>query len=151
MNYLYIRTVHQLLYKLATGWPAGLRCLAEFCFFAACSDRPRSSSSFLPTLVLGDHREVSRSGWIREKKLFLSRFEIWHYYCYIIIIIIIIIVCGLVVRVSGYRSRGRGFDSRRFQIFWKAAGLERGPLSLVRITEELPGKKRSGLGLENRD
>jgi hypothetical protein len=26
-------------------------------------------------------------------------------------------VCGLVVRVSGYRSRGPELDSRRFQIF----------------------------------
>jgi hypothetical protein len=26
-------------------------------------------------------------------------------------------LCGLVVRVTGYRSRGPGFDSRRFQIF----------------------------------
>jgi hypothetical protein len=26
-------------------------------------------------------------------------------------------LCGLVVRVSGYRSRGPGFDSRRFQVF----------------------------------
>jgi hypothetical protein len=26
-------------------------------------------------------------------------------------------LCGLVVRVSGYRSRGSGFDSRRYQIF----------------------------------
>jgi hypothetical protein len=43
--------------------------------------------------------------------------------------------CGLVVRVSGYR--GPGFDSRRFQVFWEAAGLERGLLSLVRTTEEL--------------
>jgi hypothetical protein len=25
--------------------------------------------------------------------------------------------CGLVVRVPGYRSRGLGFDSRRYQIF----------------------------------
>jgi hypothetical protein len=46
-------------------------------------------------------------------------------------------LCGIVVRVSGYRSRGLGFDSRRFQIFSVAAGLERGPLSLVRTTEEL--------------
>jgi hypothetical protein len=30
-------------------------------------------------------------------------------------------LCGLVVRVSGYRSRGPGFDSRSFQIFWEAA------------------------------
>jgi hypothetical protein len=26
-------------------------------------------------------------------------------------------LCGLVVRVPGYRSRGHGFDSRRYQIF----------------------------------
>jgi hypothetical protein len=44
---------------------------------------------------------------------------------------------GLVVRVSGYKSRGPGFDSRGFQIVWEAVGLERGPLSLVRTTEEL--------------
>jgi hypothetical protein len=25
--------------------------------------------------------------------------------------------CGLVVKVPGYRSRGPGFDSRRYQIF----------------------------------
>jgi len=27
------------------------------------------------------------------------------------------VVCGLVVRVSGYRYRGPGFDPRRYQIF----------------------------------
>jgi hypothetical protein len=42
------------------------------------------------------------------------------------------------------------FDSRRFQIFWEASGLEQGPLSLVRTTEELLGRKNSGSGLENR-
>jgi hypothetical protein len=26
--------------------------------------------------------------------------------------------CGLVARVSSYRSRGPGFDSRPYQIFW---------------------------------
>jgi hypothetical protein len=46
-------------------------------------------------------------------------------------------LCGLVVRVSVYRSRGSGFDSRPYQIFWEVGGLERGPLSLVRTTEEL--------------
>ena len=45
-------------------------------------------------------------------------------------------LCGLVVRVSGYRYRGLGFDSRRYQIFL-VLGLERGPLSLVRSIEEL--------------
>jgi hypothetical protein len=53
-------------------------------------------------------------------------------------------------RVSGYRSRGPGLDSRRFQIFREAVGLERGPLSLVSITEELLGRNSSGSGQENR-
>jgi hypothetical protein len=32
-------------------------------------------------------------------------------------------LCGLVVRVSGYRSRGPGYDSRPCQIFWEVKGL----------------------------
>jgi hypothetical protein len=58
---------------------------------------------------------------------------------------------GLVVRVSGYRSRGPEFDSRPYQIFWEIRGLERGPLSLVRTIEELMAWKSSSSGLENRD
>ena len=46
-------------------------------------------------------------------------------------------LCGLVVRVSGYRYRGLGFDSRRYQIFLVVVCLERGPLSLVMSIEEL--------------
>jgi hypothetical protein len=42
-----------------------------------------------------------------------------------------------VVRVPGYRSRGTGFDYRRYQIFREVVDLERGPLILVRIIEEL--------------
>jgi hypothetical protein len=45
-------------------------------------------------------------------------------------------LCGLVVRVLGYRS---GFDSRHYQK--KIVGLERGPLSLVSTTEELLDRK----------
>jgi hypothetical protein len=44
-------------------------------------------------------------------------------------------LCGLVVRVLGYRSRNQGSipgTTRK-----KAVGLERGPLSLVSTTEEL--------------
>jgi hypothetical protein len=48
-------------------------------------------------------------------------------------------LCGLVVRVSGYRSRGPEFDSRALQK--KVVGLERGPLSLVTTTEELLDRK----------
>jgi hypothetical protein len=59
-------------------------------------------------------------------------------------------LCGLVVKVPGYKSRGLGFDSRRHEIFWEVVGLERGPLSIVRIIEELLERKSSGSGLENR-
>jgi hypothetical protein len=34
------------------------------------------------------------------------------------------------------------FDSRRYQMFRVAVGLERGPFSLVRINEELLEKKK---------
>jgi hypothetical protein len=57
-------------------------------------------------------------------------------------------LCGLVVRVSGYRYRGPGFDPRRYQIFRVVVGLERGALSLVSlvmsIEELLEFKKSSG-------
>jgi hypothetical protein len=58
-------------------------------------------------------------------------------------------LCGLVVRVPGYRSRGPEIDSRRYQIFWEVVGLELRPLSLVRVIEQLLEWKSSGSGLEN--
>jgi hypothetical protein len=48
-------------------------------------------------------------------------------------------LCGLVVRVLGYRSGGPGSipgTNRK-----KVVGLERGPLSLVSTTEELLDRK----------
>jgi hypothetical protein len=45
-------------------------------------------------------------------------------------------LCGLVVRVLGYRSGGPGSIPGNTRIK-KAVGLERGPLSLVSTTEEL--------------
>jgi hypothetical protein len=60
-------------------------------------------------------------------------------------------LCGLELRVPGYRSRGSGFDSRHYQIFWEVVGLELGPLNLVSTTEELLERKGSGSGLESRD
>ena len=60
-------------------------------------------------------------------------------------------LCGLVVRVSGYRYRGPGFDSRRYQIFRVVVGLERGPLSFVRSLRSYLNKKVGAPGLENRD
>jgi hypothetical protein len=61
------------------------------------------------------------------------------------------LLCGLVVRVPAYRSRGLGFGSRRYQIFWEVVGLERGPLSLGSTAKELLGRNISGSVLENRE
>jgi hypothetical protein len=48
-------------------------------------------------------------------------------------------LCGLVVRVLGYRSGGPGSISGTTKK--KVVFLERGPLSLVSITEELLDRK----------
>jgi hypothetical protein len=53
-----------------------------------------------------------------------------------------------VVRVTGYRFRGPGFDSRRYQIFWEVVDLERGPLMIVSTIEVLFQRKSSCSGLE---
>jgi hypothetical protein len=55
-------------------------------------------------------------------------------------------LCGLVVRVPGYRSKGPGFDSRRYQILGEVVGLEWGPHSLMSVTEELLEWKSSDSG-----
>jgi hypothetical protein len=44
-----------------------------------------------------------------------------------------------------------GFDFLRYQIFWEVVGLERGPLSLVSIIEELLERNSSGSGLGSRE
>jgi hypothetical protein len=62
-----------------------------------------------------------------------------------------IILSCLVVGVPGYRSSGRRFDFRSYQIFWDVVSLERGPLSPVNTTEGLLGRNSSGSGLENRE
>jgi hypothetical protein len=51
---------------------------------------------------------------------------------------------------SGQSSWGLGFDSRRYQIFWEVVGLERGPLSLMRIIEKLLEWESSDSGQESR-
>jgi hypothetical protein len=60
-------------------------------------------------------------------------------------------LCGLVVRVPGYRSGGLGFDSRALQEKKKEVGLEWSPLSLVSTTEELLERNISDSGLGNRE
>jgi hypothetical protein len=44
-----------------------------------------------------------------------------------------------------------GFDSQSYNFFWQVVGLERGPLSLVIIIEELLERKINGSGLEKRE
>jgi hypothetical protein len=51
-------------------------------------------------------------------------------------------LCGLVVRVLGYRSGGPGSTPGTTKKK-KEVGLERGPLSLVSTTEELLDRKVS--------
>jgi hypothetical protein len=55
-------------------------------------------------------------------------------------------LCGLVVTVPGYKSRGPGINPLCYQIFWEIVHLKRGLLSLVNITEELLEWKSSGSG-----
>jgi hypothetical protein len=50
---------------------------------------------------------------------------------------------------SAQSSRGPGFDSRRYQIFWEVVGLYRAALSFESTTEELLERNSSGSGLEN--
>jgi hypothetical protein len=55
-------------------------------------------------------------------------------------------LCGLVVRIPGYRSGGPGsiLVTTRFSgggVGKKVVGLEQGPLSLVNTTEELLDRK----------
>jgi hypothetical protein len=56
-----------------------------------------------------------------------------------------------VARVPFYISRNPVFDSGRCQMFRKILALERGPLSLVRITKELLERKSSDSGLETQN
>jgi hypothetical protein len=50
-------------------------------------------------------------------------------------------LCGLVVRVLGYRSGGPGSIPGTTKKKKEVVGLERGPLSLVSTTEELLDRK----------
>jgi hypothetical protein len=50
-------------------------------------------------------------------------------------------LCGLVVRVLGYRSGGPGSIPCTTRKKMRVVGLERGPLSLVSTTEELLDRK----------
>jgi hypothetical protein len=49
---------------------------------------------------------------------------------------------GVIVKSSWLQIQMTEFNSRRYQIFWELMGLERGPLSLVSIIEELFERKK---------
>jgi hypothetical protein len=59
-------------------------------------------------------------------------------------------LCGLVVRVLGYRFGDPGSTPGITRTKKKVMGLERGPLSLVSTTEELLDRKEA-VRLENRE
>jgi hypothetical protein len=79
----------------------------------------------------GSNRDSWKLNYTIQNCSFASRFvlQMWS----------LIRLCGLVVRVLGYRSGGPGSipgTTRK-----KVLGLERGPLSLVSTTEELLDRK----------
>jgi hypothetical protein len=57
-------------------------------------------------------------------------------------------LCDLVVTVPEFGSRDPEFDYRCYELFLIVVGLERSPLNLVTIHEELLQRKRRGSGLE---
>jgi hypothetical protein len=72
----------------------------------------------------------------------MFKFIVLSYLIYLSIGTLLDRLCGLVVRVLGYRSGGPGSipcTTRKNKT--KVVGLERGPLSLVSTTEELLDRK----------
>jgi hypothetical protein len=65
---------------------------------------------------------------------------------FVLLVVCLDRLCGVAVRVPGYRSRGPGIVFLHYQIFWEVVGLELGSLSLVSISEELLEWKSSCSG-----
>jgi hypothetical protein len=97
-----------------------------------------------------NYDEVWKEFWRYQYNDLLCQNKIQIYFLFVILLALIDRLCGLVVRVLGYRSRGPGSipGSTRKK---KVVGLERGPLSLVSATEELLDRKVVGSCLENRE
>jgi hypothetical protein len=84
----------------------------------------------------------SVSGMRRDLCELINKFRprIGYIYCDSILFVICDRLCGLVVRVLGYRSASPG-SIPGITRKEKVVGLERGPLSLVSTTEELLDSK----------
>jgi hypothetical protein len=75
--------------------------------FTSCAEVKNAQSS--PLSLLRRHFFKETDEWEEATEEFFSYLMILFYYTDRL--------CGLVVRVPGYRSRGPGFDSRWYQIF----------------------------------
>jgi hypothetical protein len=53
------------------------------------------------------------------------------------LISVFLYLCGLVVRVPGYRSKCPWFDSWHYKTSFEAVGLDRDPLNLVSVRSYL--------------
>jgi hypothetical protein len=142
--------------NLHQNWHKGqLNCYVYFSFHFVCLNGFRAAAASMPICACmeTDYKPFRLSRYeINNNKKFWEEL-IAHFPLYdknrlendasknSYIIACVFDICGLVVRVPGCRSRGHGFDSRRYQIFWEVVGLERGPLSLVRIIEEILERK----------
>jgi hypothetical protein len=101
-------------------------------------------SSFSSSFSFMSHSKLERTDATLWKNS--DKFMFFTLYVYLSHYLSFDCLCGLVVRVPGYRSRGPGVVSRRCHIFWEVVGLEQCTLSLMRITEELLEWKSSGSG-----
>jgi hypothetical protein len=136
-----------------TRIPTELHCAATGRPPCARTTKPQPYRANLDKGMLCNRTQRPRTH-IRYRSYIILLYYLFYLLHYIILFYIIIYfilerLCGLVVRVPGYRSRGPGFDPRPYQIFWEVVGVERGLLSLVSTIEELLGRKSSGSCLEN--
>jgi hypothetical protein len=112
-------------------------------FFVGC----KSSSVENKNASTNYSSNLKQSNEIPDKWKLLSYYASWRFQSlFVPFSLMMDRICGLMVRVPDYISRGLRFDSRGYKIFWGIVGLERGPLNLVSITEELLGRNSSGSG-----
>ena len=75
------------------------------------------SHKFLRGLDRDNYTARGLSPNLRSERLATSHLLLLLLPFFVFVVDVVDRLCGLVVRVSGYRYRGLGFDSRRYQIF----------------------------------